>query len=449
MNNKQFPGLGCQVFAVAWPAALEALLIGAVELVDMAMVSSLGLTAVAAIGITSQPKRVLLMFTLTLNVGATALVSRRIGEGRRQEANHCLHQFLWASILLALLLYAVGIALARPFVLLAGARKDTLEGAVSYFRILCLGQIFQAAGLTINACLRAEEKTGVTLVTNTTANAVNLVFNYLLIFGKCGFPRLEVSGAAIATTLGSIAAFLVSLWSIRPRNGGILHLAISREHLKLDPGLLRSAWGVTFSAFHEQFFQRLGLFVFTRVAASLGTLEFAMYQFVMNLANLQGYTYDGFAAAATSMTGQSLGMGAPDRAQQSGRYALWMGCVTAAVIAVAFTLFRHPILSLFSGDAYVKEQGGCLLLFVAASCIPCAGSSVCAGILRGAGDTRAVASITLWIVAILRPFLAWLLCYPLALYQSGIWAAFALAHVLRWSLLHRQWKKGAWKQIKL
>ena len=438
-----------QVFRIAWPAALEALLVGVVDLVDMAMVSALGLTAVSAVGVTSQPKRILLMFTLALNVGATAFVSRRIGQKDEKAANHCMHQFLWVSILMALGLYAVGFVFAAPFMHLAGANEETIGGAVVYFRILVIGQIPQAVSLTINACLRAEGKTRITLLTNTAANVVNLLFNYFLIQGHCGFPRMEIAGAALATSLGSAAACLISLWSIRPGNGGIVHLDLRTEKLRLDLTLLRGAWNVTFSAFHEQFFQRLGLFIFTRIAASLGTVEFAIYQFIMNLANLQGYTYDGFASAATAMTGQSLGMEKPDRAQRAGRYAVWMGYVTAFVIAVAFVVFRSGILGFFSPDPYVISRGSSLLLFVAFSCIPCSGSTVYAGILRGAGDTKTVARTTLWIVAVLRPFAAWLLCCPLKLHQYGIWTAFALAHFLRWIFLDLHWRKGSWKQIKL
>lgn len=442
-------GLAWKVFQISWPAALEAMLVGVVDLVDMAMVSSLGLAAVSSVGITNQPKRILLMFTLALNVGASAFISRCIGGGNSQKARHCMHQFLWASFLLALVLYSLGFLLARPFVLLAGANEETVDGAVTYFRILTAGQVPQALSLTINASLRAEGKTRVTLVTNTTANVVNLIFNYFLILGRWGFPRLEVAGAAIAASLGNAAAFLISLWSIRPGNGGILFLDLRAEKPGLDIPLLKGTWGVTFSAFHEQFFQRLGLFIFTKIAASLGTVEFAMYQFIMNLANLQGYTYDGFASAATAMTGQSLGMGRPDRAQAAGKYAVWMGYAVAFLIAVAFALFGSPIMRLFSEEERVVSQGGRLLIFVAVSCIPCAGNTIYAGILRGAGDTGAVARITLWVVAVLRPFAAWLLCYPAGLRQTGVWIAFTLAHVLRWGLLYAHWRGGGWKQIDL
>lgn len=438
-----------QVFQIAWPAALEAMLVGVVDLVDMAMVSSLGLTAVSAVGVTNQPKRILLMFTLALNVGATAFISRQIGRGDQKKAKHCMHQFLWVSILMALGLYTLGFLLARPFVTLAGANEETIDAAAVYFQILMIGQVPQAVSLTINACLRAEGKTRVTLLTNTTANVVNLIFNYFLILGKWGFPRLEVAGAAIAASLGSAAAFLISVWSVRPKNGGVLFLDLRGETLRLDLPLLRGAWNVTFSAFHEQFFQRLGLFVFTKIAASLGTVEFAMYQFIMNLANLQGYTYDGFASAATAVTGQSLGMGSPDRARNAGKYAVWMGYISAAAVTALFILFRHPILAFFSTEEYVISQGGRLLMFVAVSCIPCAGNTIYAGILRGAGDTKAVAQITLWIVAILRPLSAWLLCYPFGFRQAGVWTSFALAHFLRWILLYIHWRKGAWRQINL
>lgn len=438
-----------KIFSMAWPAALESLFVGAVELVDTAMVSSLGLAAVAAVGITSQPKRILLMFFLALNVGASALVSRRIGQGEHQEANRCMHRFLVYCLLLAALLYTGGFLLARPFLIISGANAEFLEDAVVYFRILVVGQFFQALSLTINACLRAEGRTRVTLQTNVAANLINLVFNYFLIYGKCGFPRLEVAGAAIATSLGSAAAFLISLWSIRRGNRGILHLCLERTYWRLDLKALPGIWPVTFSAFQEQFFQRLGLFLYTRLAAGLGTAEFALYQFVMNLANLQGYTYDGFAVTATAMTGQSLGARKPEAAEQSTYATLRLAYGTAALIAVFLTVGRGWILGFFSDEAYIIQEGSYLLLFVAASCLPCAGASTYAGALRGAGDTKAVAWHTLLSTAVFRPILAWLLCTPCALQQSGIWIAFFAAHFLRCLLLRSRYRKGEWRTISL
>ncbi len=428
---------------------MESLFIGVIELADMTMVSSLGLAAVAAVGVTSQPRRILLMFILALNVGATALVSRRIGENRPEDANHCMHQFLLLSILLSFVLYLCGFLFARPFMLISGADAEYLDDAVIYFRVIVVGQFLQAISLTVNSCLRAAGKTRVTFHTNVAANLVNLTFNYFLIYGKCGFPRLEIEGAAIATSLGCLTALLISLWSVRKQAGGVLFLQIKKSYWTWDSTMIKGIAPVINSAFQEQLFQRLGLFIYARLAASLGTDAFALYNFIMNIANLQGYTYDGFAVTATSLTGQNLGAQDPDRAEQSTKITLRMSYWTAAVITVLLILGRPLILGIFSHESCIVLEGSRLMLFVAISCIPCAGSATYAGALRGAGETKPVARYTLFSTAIFRPALAWLLCYPFHMYQLGVWIAFFSGHTIRWLLMLHRYQKGTWRNIKL
>ena len=101
--------------SIAWPAAVEALLVNIVELVDMAMISRLGLSAVAAVGLTIQPRRILLMPVLALNTGASVLVSRRMGEGCPEDANRCMRQFVLLCVVVSALVYGGGFCLARPF----------------------------------------------------------------------------------------------------------------------------------------------------------------------------------------------------------------------------------------------------------------------------------------------------------------------------------------------
>ena len=440
-----------QIFAMSWPAALESLLIGVVDLVDTAMVSSLGLTAIASIAVTNQPKRILLMFIQALNVGATAVVSRRIGEGRLDEAKRAMHQFILACMMLAFVLYAGGIWLADPMMRLCGANEDTLADAVIYFQIVAVGQFLQAISLTINACLRAEGKTRVALVTSTSANVVNIIFDYLLIYGHFGFPRWGIMGDAVATSLGSLSALIISVWSVRKSSEKILHLEFRKQVWKFDKRVIGNGKKVVVSAFSEQFFHRMGLFFFTRLATSLGTAEFGLYQLVMNVANLQGYTYDGFSVTATTMTGQCLGANDPEKAEKATRRAVWMGYATAAAIGLIIAVFRSQILSLFitEEEAHMIVEGGPLMILVAISCIPCAGASTYAGALRGAGDTKAVAKQALWVVAFIRPILAWILCVPCRLYQIGIWIAFLVAYTLRWLLAWMRYRTKAWKDIKV
>ena len=435
--------------SIAWPAALEGLAVNIVDLVDMAMISKLGLTAVASVGVTVQPKRILLMPILAMSIGATALVSRQIGAKEPDKANKSMRQFLLLCLMAGVVLYGAGFVLAKPFMLFSGANEETLPGSVTYIKILVIGQFLQAMSLTMNACLRAAGKTRVSMTTNVTANVVNVVFNYLLIFGHFGFPRWGIAGAAAATSLGSLSAFLISLWSLRKNAGGPLYLSFARREWQPDFRSIAGVGPITFSAFQEQFFQRLGLFLFTRLAASLGTVEFALYQMVMNTANLQGYTIDGVGTAATALTGQSLGAKRPDLAKRYGRSSLQLGYGLQLLMGAMFLLFRRQVLGAFTDDLSVIAAGIPLLFIMEAGSVPGSGAAVYFGALRGAGDTKAPARVTLAIVAVVRPILSWALCYPAGFGHMGVWLGYAIAHLLRWYFIRRHYKKGSWMNIEI
>jgi putative MATE family efflux protein len=438
-----------KTISVAWPAALEGLAVNIVDLVDMAMVSKLGLTAVAAVGVTVQPKRILLMPILSLSIGATALVSRQIGAKQEEKAIHSMQQFLLLALAAGAVLYGFGFLFAEPFMRFSGANEETLPGAAIYFKILVVGQYLQAMSLMINACLRAAGKTRISMTTNLTANIVNVIFNYLLIFGNFGFPKWGVAGAAAAASLGSLSAFLISVWSVRKKAGNPLYLRYDPASWKPDFRSVSSVRSVTFSAFQEQFFQRMGLFLFTRLAASLGTVEFALYQMIMNTGNLQGYTIDGVATAATALTGQSLGAGKPDLAERYGRASLKIGYGLQLIMMAFFLVFCRQVLGFFTDEPSVIAAGIPLMFIMEAGSYPGSGATVYFGALRGAGDTKAPARVTLIIVAVVRPILSWLFCYPLGWKLTGIWVGYTIAHILRWYLIRQHYWKGAWKSIVL
>lgn len=106
------------------------------------------------------------------------------------------------SACLSLVLSMIGYTFAEPIMAFSGAQADSMEYAVEYFRIIMIGFMPMCVGLTVNAAQRGVGNTRIAMTTNLTSNFINLIFNYLLIQGNLGFPRLEVKGAAIATILG-------------------------------------------------------------------------------------------------------------------------------------------------------------------------------------------------------------------------------------------------------
>ena len=206
-------------FRIAWPSTLEAVLVGLVGVIDTIMVSALGSGAIAAVGLTNQPKMIVLATIMSLNVSVTAIVARRKGAMERLDANRCLRFSMLISAVIAIVLSALGYFFARPMMIFAGAGEDVLDMAVTYFKIIMVGTLFNGLSMTINAAQRGAGNTKISMVTNLAANLVNMVFNYLLISGHCGFPALGVAGAAIATVIGSVVSLVIAIISLLYHDG--------------------------------------------------------------------------------------------------------------------------------------------------------------------------------------------------------------------------------------
>lgn len=138
-------------FKVAWPSALESLLVGLIGSIDTMMVGTLGENAINAVGITNQPKFILLAIIFSLNVGVTAVVARRKGQNDADGANRTMRAAILLSAAFSLTASALGFLFARPILTFAGADPIYLDDAVIYFRILCVSIVFTALNLTISA----------------------------------------------------------------------------------------------------------------------------------------------------------------------------------------------------------------------------------------------------------------------------------------------------------
>ena len=165
------------VFQIAWPSVLESFFVALIGMVDSLMVSRVGAHAVAAVGLTTQPKFIGLAAFTAANVAVSALVARRKGEGKRREANQVLAASLLFTVCMTVIVSAVCVALADPIIALCGSSPDSHQEAVDYFRIImgCIG--FTVISLTVNAAQRGTGNTKISMTSNVTANLVNVAFN--------------------------------------------------------------------------------------------------------------------------------------------------------------------------------------------------------------------------------------------------------------------------------
>ncbi|MBU5419489.1 MATE family efflux transporter [Acetanaerobacterium sp. MSJ-12] len=432
---------------IAWPSILESFLISLVGMVDTVMVSSLGSYAIAAVGLTTQPKFIALAVFMSLNVAISAIVARRRGEGDRDSANRVLVQALIISVVLTVVISVVTVIWADPIIRLCGSAPDTHDAAVGYLRIIQGGMIFNVLSMVINAAQRGCGNTKIAMRTNLVSNGVNIVLNYLLIGGNLGFPKLGVQGAAIATVAGTICACVMSFVSVM-HPGQFLSIQ-DFFSLKFDRHNLSAIVNIGSSTLAEQVFLRIGFLVYAVLVAKLGTTAFAAHQIGMNIMNISFSFGDGLSVAAIALVGRSLGENRRDMAKIYGGVCQRMGVLFSAAISVVCIALGTPIFMLFSREEEILRYGEMIMVIMAVITFMQVAQVVFSGCLRGAGDTKFTAVVSLISVTFIRPGLGYLFCYPLNMGLFGAWLGLAVDQLARFLLTYMRFHSGKWMHFKI
>lgn len=438
---------------IAWPSTVEGALISIIGSVDTAMVGTLGSTAIAAVGITTQPRMILLLLGQALCVGTTALIARRRGEEDRESANAVLAQSMYLVTFLGIAMTLLGYFLAGPLMKLAGANVDTLGPSTTYFRVIVLGFCLNYWTMCICASMRGIGKTRITMVTNLSANLVNVFLNWCLINGHLGFPALGVKGAAIATVCGTGVGTVIAFLFATRRDGYLrFRLSLPRFDNRTLSGLLR----VGSSSMLESACLRIGFLLNTKLVAGIGTAAMAAYQVVQQVTSLSFTLGDGIAAAGSALVGQALGAKRYDLAKANVRIARKLSVVTSLFLMLVIGLTHRQLAMIFTREEAIIAGATLAFLVVIVGVIPQNGRVVYSGCLRGAGDVRYVAVCSLISVTLLRPAFTWLFCYPmnelfpsLRFAMTGAWISFVLDAFIRDLLLKARIDRGKWLQIRL
>ncbi len=435
---------------MAWPAVVESVLMSLVNLVDTMMVSNCGTNAVAAVGVTTQPRMIFYAVFFALSIAVTAIVSRRRGQEDREGANACLSQSLGLVAVLAVILCGTAIFVSEPLLYFAGANEETIADATTYYRITMIGLVFTSFGLVINAAQRGCGNTKISMRTNVTANITNIIFNALLINGLFFFPELGVKGAAIATLIGNMASFGMSLYSLFEKNG-YLHLNI-KEMVFWRMDQLKTLAKVAVGASTEQLVLRVGFFIFAKVVADLGTAETATHTICMNIMLLSFASGDGLGVAASALMGQNLGKKRPDLATLYAKTGQRIGLAVSAFLVLFFVFGGSAVLRLFAEESdpnftYVMQTGGIIMYFIAFVSPGQISQVISSGALRGAGDTKYVAVTSMISLVIFRTFMAYVLCAYTPLGLFGAWSALIVDQYVRLLFAVYRFKSGKWMNI--
>ncbi len=436
------------IIRLAWPAFVELILTQLTSMADLIMVGQLGPWAIASVGLSTQPKLLLTTMFMAMNVGATALVARYKGADDYYKANMVLKQALFLTFILSIISSIIGYIYSEPLIRFMGASDpETLAGGTSYLKIQMIGFVFMGLTTTITATLRGVGNSWSAMIYNATANAVNIFLNYILIYGHFGFPRMEVAGASLATIISQAVAFIMAA-SIILKGNQYLYLNL-KEKFKPNIEYIKSIFNIGFPAMLEQLLMRVGVIIYSKTVASLGTLAFATHQVCLNIQSLSLMNGQAFAVPATSLMGQSLGKKRPDMAHSYCTRTRRLGLMVSIIIGVLFILFGERIVALYTNDPAVIKEGARILKLIALIQPFQCSQLILSGALRGAGDTMSVAIVVFITVLLVRPGIAMLNIYVLHLGLEGAWYAFMIDQLIRSFLIVLRFNSGKWKTVRI
>ena len=436
-------------WGMAWPAILESFFTAFAGLVDSFMVSTMGAYSVAAVGLTTQPKFIGLALFFATNISVSALVARRKGEGKREDANVLAVTSVCFVAVMAVVISVIMVSFAGTIIRLCGSTAETHAGAVAYFQIIMGGMIFNCLQMVINAAQRGAGNTKITMRTNVTSNVVNIIFNYLLIGGHLGFPALGIHGAALATVLGTVVACVMSVLSVCKKDNFISIPLILEQKLRPAFFALRRLVRVGYSVFFEQILMRIGFMMTSLMAAHQGNDAMAAHQVAMNIMGLSFSFGDGLQAAAVALIGRSLGESDPELAKRYGSTCRKVGAVISAGLTLLYLFGGRSLYALYFKEPQIVDIGAGIIRVIIFIVILQISQVIYMGCLRGAGDTLYTAVASTISVTLIRTFVSWFCCYVLKWGIIGIWMGVVADQLSRFLFASIRFRMGKWTQIKI
>ena len=430
---------------LAVPVVLSELGWMAMGVVDTIMVGRLGPAAIGAVALGNAICYTPSIFGVGLMLGLDTLVAQAYGRNDHDECHRWLAQGVYLACIAAVPIM-VGIWLASIAFGHFGIAPEVAGPASGYLRLLNWGTLPLLLYGATRRYLQGVGQVRVITVTYVLANLVNWSGNWVLIYGKLGFPALGVNGSAISTAFARVpmaAALLGFAWRYeRARGHPLFHHWAAPQAARLKRLLQLGAPAA------GQILLEVGAWNLATLSAGyLTPVALATHQIVLNYASVTYMVPLGISAAAAVSVGHAVGAGDAARARRAGWMALGLGTSFMLLAALMFLLWPRPLIELFSRDPRVLAVGPGLLGIVAAFEIFDGIQTVSTGALRGLGETQAPMWANLVGYWVLGLPLGFFLCFGLKWGIYGLWIGLTLALIVIASALLLRWRRDARRQL--
>jgi putative MATE family efflux protein len=449
--------LGRRVWELALPAIGENVLSTLLLIVDTFMIAPFGKVPLAASAVAGVLMWRANMTFGCIEKGTTALVARNTGSGDMEKVAVTVAQSIWLAIGVGFFLTAFGLAMSSRLLTWIGADADVVAAGTPFLQFLLLASIPRMFFFVAAAALRGSGDTRSPMWIALGMNITNIAFNYPLIYGLPampaigfhGIPSLALTGSGISTALSITLASVAIAW-ILYRGRAKFHL--HPRHFRLNLQVIRTIWRIGVPSLFEEFVISVGYVIFFAFITLMGTAAIAAHSIATRVESLSFMAGFGFAVAASTMVGQSLGKKDVNLARLSFRISTQYCVLLMSVIAVLLIAFSEFIVHKFApggGDPELEKLARTLVC-IAAIEQPLLGIAMTlGGGLRGAGDTIHPMFTSLAGNLVIRICVCYVLAFPLGMGIFGVYVGTIIDWAVRAAMLLHFYQRGKWATVRL
>lgn len=375
------------VLKIALPVTLQSLLQSSFSVIDQVMTGQLGSTSIAGIGLGGKFSSIFSVLVSAIAAVAGIMIAQYMGKRDSREVSRSFFINLIMAVSLAVLFSVMCGIFPSQIMGLYTEDAMTKETAAEYIRILAVSYIPMAVGTLLSTLLRCMEAAVLPLYASIIAAAVNTGLNYVLIFGKFGFPKMGVNGAAIATVISqAIGCILIII---------LFFIYYKKQNIKLDfifrlskSGRLQYI-GILLPIIICEFFWSLGENVYTAIYGHIGTDPCAAMTLTVPIQVLMIGALNGVAQAAGILIGKALGNEEYERAYEESKKLMIYGLAGSVILSIALIFLSRYYVQIYNVEKYVQDVAGQILFaFAIISPVKVLNMILGGGIVRSGGKTK-------------------------------------------------------------
>lgn len=432
-----------RVLSIALPVSLQMLLKMIVNFIDTVMIGKLGESAIAGVGLANKYFFVFVLLVFGVESGSGVLASQYMGNNDIKNIRKVLGLGLLLSLTGGLIFATTAFIMPDRLMKIFTNSQDAITIGAAYLGVVCISYPFTAATDIYVAIMRAVGEVKVPVISSIFAIVVNIILNYILIFGKFTFPALGVVGAAIATVVARIFEFLLTIVLIKLKSSPLICSLKNLNPFSKD--LINQFFVTAFPVIINESLWGLGTTLYSVVYGRMGDAAIAAITISTALQDLLVVSFQGIALAAVVILGNEMGADNLKKAKVYGSYTWLLTIIVSISVSILIVLLRAPFVRLYNvSDNLMSDIKLCLLVFAIFLPFKAVATVNLVGILRSGGDTLFCLFMDLsgvWLIGVPMAFIGGLY-FKLPIYI--VYGMVLSAEIYKTVLGYIRYKQGKW-----